>query len=329
MKSAIHTGLKEMTIKETAIPQPAPNEYLVQIKACAICGSDTWWNMEPWENEAVHGHESAGVIVQAPEDGKYKIGDRVVCYAILGCGKCAYCRDGKPTLCGAKGFIEGGFQEYAVFPEALLFPCPDEYDFTTASMLSDAIGVPLHGMRRLPPRTEDNVCVWGMGPLGLLQVMFLRAAGVRNIIALDTVKERLDKALELGAAHVLNASDPELAANIRALTNGTGADKAYTYVRNDKATVQVFETTRSEAEICTFVGLDGQYTLPEYYERTLVWSFYFNPPEYPENLSFLKEGNIDLKPLVSHTFPLEKIQEAFRMRFEQPALSNKIVITME
>ncbi len=327
MKSAIHTGKKTISVKDVEKPQPGPGEYLVQIKACSICGSDTWWNNDASAGEPVHGHESAGVVV-ACGDGvsQYKVGDKVVCYAILGCGECAYCKAGVPTNCQSKAFIEGGFQEYSVFNEKLLFPCPEETDFITASLLSDAIGVPLRGLRRLKPEADDKVCVWGMGPLGLLQVMFLKAAGVKTIIALDTVDQRLAKARELGAAHTVNPVKEDAVAKIRELCDGLGADKAYTFVRHPKATESVFKSTREGASICTYVGLEGQYELQEWYERTLVWSFYFTPDEYPDNVKFIKDNNIDLKSIVTDVVALDKINEAFQKRFDKPEESLKIVI---
>ena len=330
MKTAFHTGLKEITIKETTKPSPKAGEYLVQIKTCSICGSDTWWNNEASEGEAIHGHESAGIVEACGEGAnKYKIGDKVVCYAILGCGECAYCKAGVPTNCQSKDFVEGGFQEYSTFKEALLFPCPKDIDFITASLLSDAIGVPLRGLRRLKPEPNDKVCVWGLGPLGLLQVMFLKALGVKTIIGLDTVEERLQKAHELGVDYTINPLKDDAVERIKKLCDGIGADKAYTYVRHPKATEDVFKSTKEGASICTFVGLEGQYELQEWYERTLVWSFYFTPTEYTENLKFIKDNKIDLKKIVSDVFPLDNINEAFKKRFEQPEDSLKIVITMD
>jgi threonine dehydrogenase-like Zn-dependent dehydrogenase len=330
MKAAYHSGEKEIIMREVNIPAPGPGEYLVKIKACSICGSDTWWLNDASDGEPVHGHESAGVIEACGEGcAKFKVGDRVVCYAILGCGDCAYCIEGNPTNCQNKNFIEGGFQEYSVFNEKLLFACPDDVDFITASLLSDAIGVPLRGLRRLIPDVDDKVCVWGLGPLGLLQVMFLKAHGVKNIIGLDTVEERLQKARELGADYTVNPLSEDSVAVIKELCGGLGADKAYTYVRNAKATEDIFKSTREGASICTFVGLDGHYELQEYYERTLVWSFYFTPAEYEENLKFIKDRQIDLKKIVSDLFPLDKINEAFKKRFENPEESLKIVITMD
>jgi threonine dehydrogenase-like Zn-dependent dehydrogenase len=112
------------------------------------------------------------------------------------------------------------------------------------------------------------------------------------------------------------------------LCGGVGADKAYTYVRHPKATEDVFKSTKEGASICTFVGLDGKYELQEWYERTLVWSFYFTPSEYEENLRFIKNNKIDLKKIVSDVFPLAEINEAFKKRFENPEESLKIVIEM-
>ena len=330
MKSAFHTGVKEITIRETPVPTPGPGEYLVWIKACAICGSDTWWASPASDTEPVHGHESAGVIEACgPGATRYKVGDRVVCYAIRGCGSCENCRNGIPTRCASSQFVEGGFQEYSLFTADLLFPCPEGIDFVTASLLSDAIGVPLRGLRRLPPAPTDSVTVWGLGPLGLLQVLFLRARGVKQIIGLDTVEARRKKALELGADFVLDPAGCDVVAEVEKLCGGDGADKAYTFVRNAQATETAVRSTKKGAGICTFVGLEGNFNLPEWLERTMVWSFYFTPDEYADNVRFLQEHRIDLRRVVSDVFPLDRIGEAFAKRFADREHSTKIVITMD
>lgn len=331
MKAAFHTGLKEITLREVDKPIPKDDEYLVKISHCAICGSDVWYLNDAVENESIHGHEAVGVIEACGSNTRrFKVGDRVVCYAIKGCGKCVYCRNGVPTNCQQKGFIEGGFQEYSVYTDDLLFPFPDGVDPATASLFSDAIGVPLRGLRRLKPETTDKVCVWGLGPLGLLQVMFLKALKVGCIIGIDTVDSRLEKARELGADHVINAAKADDAvAEIKNICDGVGADKAYVYVRNAQCTASVFQSTREGAEICTFVGLNGQYELPEYFERTLIWSFYFTPSEYEENIRFIKENNIDLSKIISDVIPFSDIQQAFHKRFDCQDESLKIVVSME
>ncbi len=327
MKAAFHTAAKEITIREVPDPQPGPGEYLVRIKACAICGSDTWWNAPARENEPIHGHESAGEVVACgPGATRFKPGDRVVCYAILGCGKCDACARGLPTLCGQKRFVEGGFAEMAVFHERLLFPCPEEYDFVTASLLSDAIGVPLRGLRRLRPALDDRVAVWGLGPLGLLQIAFLKAAGVGTIIGVDPVASRLETARAWGAAAGVNPTTEKVADRIRELTGGRGADKIYTYVRAAAVLPEIFRASAENATICTFVGLNGSFDLPEWWERSLVWSFYFNPGEYEPNLEFLRTHRIDLRPVVSDVTPFAEINSAFAKRFEHPEASLKVVI---
>jgi threonine dehydrogenase-like Zn-dependent dehydrogenase len=328
MKSAIHSGIKSIEVKDVPKPSPGKGECLVKIKACSICGSDVWWLNDKTENEPVHGHESVGEIVEVGEGfTKFVVGDRVVCYAIKGCGECFYCRKGVPTNCASKKFVEGGFQEYSVFTEELLFPCPDDFDDITASLLSDAIGVPLRGLRRLPPEKNDTVSVWGLGPLGLLQIMFLKAAGVKKIIGIDTVDGRLEKARELGAEVLVNPIKCDSVEEIKKATDGLGTDKAYIYVRLPKVTEDVFKSTKEGASVCTFVGLDGNYELQEWYERTLAWSFYFTPDEYEDNLKFIRDNKIDLSKVVTDVFPLEKINEAFAKRFEDQENSLKIVVT--
>ena len=330
MKAAFHTGVKQLSVIDIPKPVPKENECLVKITHCAICGSDVWFLDDAAENEPVHGHETVGVIEECGSAvSRFKAGDRVVCYAIHGCGTCDSCLAGVPTHCRNMQYIQGGFQEYSVYTEDLLFPYPEGVAPEIASLYSDAIGVPLRGMRRLKPEKDDRICVWGLGPLGLLQVMFLKAAGVKCVIGIDTVDFRTAKAKELGADYVINARTQDAVAEIRKICGGKGADKAYTYVRNDKCTASVFDSTRNGASICTFVGLGGHYDLPEWYERTLVWSFYFTSGEYEENANFIREHNIDLRRIVSDVIPLADIQKAFSKRFERQDESLKIVISME
>jgi len=333
MKAAFHTGVKEITVREVPKPVPGPDQYLVHISHCAICGSDTWFDKPAKPNEPVHGHEAVGIIEACGANAtRYKVGDRVVCYAIKGCGKCAYCKAGNPTNCqSGRKYIEGGFQQYALYEDDRLFPCPPEADSAIASLFSDAIGVPLRGLRRVKPEPDDKVCVWGLGPLGLLQVMFLKAAGVKTIIGLDTVDFRLKKALELGATHTVNPAAEDPVAAVRNICGGIGADKAYTYVRNDKATETVFKCTKECGTICSFVGLNGQapINMPEYMERTLVWSFYFTPNEYEDNMKFIRDHHIDLSKIVTHIVPLDRINEGFLKRFDYQSQSLKVVISME
>ena len=333
MKAAFHTGVKELTVRDVPKPVPGPDQYLVRITHCAICGSDTWFAHAPGPNAPIHGHEAVGIIEACGANtSRYHVGDRVVCYAIKGCGKCAYCKAGNPTNCqSGRKYIEGGFREYSVYDDDLLFPCPPEADSVTASLFSDAIGVPLRGMRRVKPAPDDKVCVWGLGPLGLLQIMFLKAAGVKTVIGLDTVDFRLKKALELGADQVVNPQKEDPADAVRRICGGIGADKAYTYVRNDKCTESVFSCTREGGTICTFVGLNGQsaINMPEYMERSLVWSFYFTPNEFEDNMKFIRDHHIDLSRIITDVVPLDRINEGFLKRFDHQNESLKVVISME
>jgi len=329
MKSTAHTAKRSIAVVEAPVPKPGEGECLVKIKACAICGSDTWWLNDASKGEAVHGHEAAGEVVECGSGVKrFKPGDRVVCYAIQGCGSCAACKAGEPTHClGSKKFVEGGFQEFSVYSESLLFPCPDDFDYVTASLLSDAIGVPLRGMRKVPEAARKGaVAVWGLGPLGLLQVMFLKAAGAKEIIGVDNEPARLAKALELGASLALNPKDGPVAERINAHTGGLGVDSSFVYIRHPQVTKDAFASTRYDGPVCTFVGLEGNYAMQEWFERTLIWSFYFQPSEYELNIDFIRKHKIDLKRLVSAVYPLEKINEAFIDRFDNQAKSLKIVI---
>jgi len=328
MKAAFHTGAKEITVRDVEIPKPGPGEVLVKISACAICGSDTWWPKDPGAGEGIHGHESVGLVAEnGPGASRFKKGERVVCYAIQGCGACPACKAGYVTACPTKRFIENGFAEYAVYREDMLFPAPKEFDDVTATLLSDAIGVPLRALRRLPPSKGDTVVVWGMGPLGLLQSIFLKSRGVKTLIGVDRVDERLAVAREFGVGVTINPAKENAVEAIARATGGKLADKAYNYVRVPAVTHDAFNGVKLGGSICTLTGLDGQYQLGEWVERTLVWSFYFLPSEYKENVAIAKRHHAELKRTVSGVFPLARINEAFASRFDAQDKSIKIVVT--
>ena len=140
-----------------------------------------------------------------------------------------------------------------------------------------------------------------------------------------------EKALELGATHTVNPAAEDPVAAIQHICGGIGADKAYTYVRNDKATETVLKCTKECGTVCSFVGLNGQaaINIPEYVERTLVWSFYFTPNEYEENMKFIRDNQIDLSKIVTDIVPFDRINEGFLKRFDYQSQSLKVVISME
>ena len=252
----------------------------------------------------------------------------MICYALLGCGECVYCLRGENIYCQNNKFIEGGFSEYQLCSEKSLLPLPAQFDFTEGSMLSDAIGVPLRGIKRIGSNLGCTAAVWGMGPLGLLQVMFLKYSGVGNVIALDPVKERLETAKQLGADNIINPACTDTIKEIQKLTGGAGADSGFSYVRQPAGQETAFKSLRMGGTLVTYTGIDGSYCLPEWQERNMIWSFYFNKKEYYENLDFISRHKINLKKVISHVFGLDKINTAFSMRFDHPAETMKIVISM-
>ncbi|MEI2999306.1 MAG: zinc-binding dehydrogenase [Victivallis sp.] len=281
MKSAFHTGVKEITIRRTPVPTPGPGECLVRSKPAPSAARTPGGPARPrTRSRCTATSRPASSKASGPGATRSKVGDRVVCYAIRGCGSCENCRNGIPTRCASSQFVEGGFQEYSLFTADLLFPCPEGIDFVTASLLSDAMENRCAGSGGCRPHRPIRSRSRGLGPLGLLQVLFLRARGVKQIIGLDTVEARQKKALELGADFVLDPAGCDVVAEVAKLCGGDGADKAYTFVRNAQATETAVRSTKKGAGGCTFVGLEGNFNLPEWLERTMVWSFYFTPDEY-------------------------------------------------
>ncbi|HOY51617.1 MAG TPA: alcohol dehydrogenase catalytic domain-containing protein, partial [Prolixibacteraceae bacterium] len=232
MKAAYLPGNSTVEFREVDIPQPGPGEVLIRTKASTICGSDIraiyrehlGKGPEAYQNK-IAGHEPCGQIVQCGSHTKrFKAGDRVVVYHISGCGVCNDCRRGYMISCTspyrkAYGWQrDGGMAPYILADEKDCVLLPDELTYTDGAQVACGFGTVYEGLEKVGVSGNDAVLVVGLGPVGLATLMLARALGAKQLVGVDTVKERCDLALKLGLADQTFVSGPDTLEQVIATT---------------------------------------------------------------------------------------------------------------
>lgn len=326
MKGVYVIGNHRVGIREIPKPEPEHGQVLVKAVEVGICGSDLHGyraEPRPGAKQFVEGHELTGVVESVgPGVEHVKEGDRVVAYQAWGCGYCERCASGHSNLCASRKIIGKGDRyqkEYSVMPEAVAFPLPDEMSFDDGIMLSCAGGTAWGTLQRTKPSCDDTVAIFGLGPVGLMCVMWSRAMGA-YVIGVEVSPERLELGKEIGAHVVVDAGQEDPVAMVKELTWGEGASVGIEASGNKAAQTSVLEATDWAGRIAYVanappgpvidpkVGRAGQLGL-----RAIYGTFTYSMPDwYRMTRAILLHG---LKPgtMVTHRFPLERAADAYAM----------------
>ena len=307
------------------VPEVRPGWALVRMKAAGVCGSDLHFYHSSSEEQGprlgkVVGHEPSGVVeeVGAGVHG-VRPGDRVSIYHWIGCGYCHHCRSGYRQFCpegvgiAAAGY--GSSAEYLLAPEANCLPLPDELSFADGAMMACCAATAFSALKKLNASADNDLVVFGLGPVGLCVLMEARALGVKTI-GVEVVPERLALARQLGADGVVDASDIDPTDAVRDLTNGRGADLAVETSGSLAGRSQIVGVLGPFGK-AAFVGLgaSGKAVDPADLiesEKVLMGSYVLPMGLYRPLAEFLVEKQVNLERIVTHRFPIEQGVEAFR-----------------
>jgi L-iditol 2-dehydrogenase len=321
MKALVLKEYRKFAIEDFPVPTLQPNEVLIRVRACGICGSDVH-GMDGSSGRRippiVMGHEAAGVIAEmgSAVTGWSK-GDRVTFDSTVSCGECWYCRRGEINLCENRRVLgvscgeyrrHGAFAEFVAVPQRILYRLPDNLSFEQAAMV-EAVSVAVHAIERTPLESNAAVAVVGTGMIGLLVVQVLRARGCEKIIAIDLEEAKLKLASRLGATHTIKASEPDLQEKIRALTSGRGVDAAFEVVGLPATVKTAIESVRKGGSVTLVGNLKPQAELPLQAvvtrELTLIGTC-ASAGEYPACLDLISSGKVNVTEFISATPPLEE-----------------------
>ena len=249
MKAWVLHGIDDIRLEEVEKPQPGEREVLVEVKAAGICGSDIprIYQNGTYSYPLIPGHEFSGMVAETGTlaDPSWK-GKRVGVFPLIPCGKCAPCRKKKYEMCRSYSYLgsrqDGGFAEYALVPEDNLICLPEHVSYEAAAML-EPMAVAVHSMRRAAPAAGDRVAVCGLGTIGLLLMMFLREAGVRDISVIGNKEPQRQSILEMGFTEesYCDCRQQDAGEWLMKRTGGDGVDVFFECVGRNETLIQAVQ----------------------------------------------------------------------------------------
>lgn len=356
---AMLTGERKIEVREYPIPPVGDDEILVKVEGCGVCGTDVHeWKGDPFGlAPVVLGHEGTGEILALGKNIKVdtqghplKVGDKIVT-SVTSCGECGICRMHPDTvnLCDKQGIfglipdsseyhLNGWFSTHLLIhgAHATYFKV-NELDLQERMLLELAavcVHALLRGQKTGLLNFNSKVVLQGCGPVGLMMLCVLRAAGINHIIAIDGAPKRLELAREIGCKTIINFKECDtLEKRIQAIkdvTDGMGADFVYQCTGNPHAAADAYSYVRRGGGLCEmgFFVNNGECTMNPHFalcnkEINLVGSWDYNATDYPTTIAFLKQAremNIPIKKLITHSFPLDQMNEAMEVNIAQKGI---------
>lgn len=333
MKAWVLEKLGQIRLEIVEKPAPAEGEALVKVKAAGICGSDIprIYRTGAYSYPLVPGHEFAGIVEELGENTDSAwLGRRVGIFPLIPCGDCVPCRKKQYEMCRNYSYLgsrrDGGFAEYVKVPAQNLISLPDTVSFEEAAML-EPMAVAVHAMRTVMPDPMDRVVVCGLGTIGLLLVMFLREAGIENILVVGNKDFQKQMVLKTGLLEdsYCDSRRQDVKRWILEHTDGIGADVFFECVGRTETYGQAVDCGAPSGRICLVGNPYSDMAL----ERSVYWKILRNQLTVRGtwNSSFTGEDGDDWhyvmkrlsgkricpEELVSHRFGIEDLEKGFCM----------------
>jgi alcohol dehydrogenase len=347
MKAAVFVEPGRIVLEQKPIPRVGPRDALLRVTTTTICGTDVHIlkGEYPVTRGRTVGHEPVGTIAQlgAAVTG-YEIGQRVIAGAITPCGQCHSCLGGHLAQCGGKALggwrlgntIDGCQAEYVLIPDALanLAPIPDELSDEQVLMCPDIMSTGFAGAESGRIRIGDSVAVFAQGPIGLCATVGAKLSGATRIFAVDGLDERLAMSKRLGADVTINYKEQDPVTAIRDATQGRGVDVAIEALGTQVTFESCLRVLRPGGVLSSLGVYSGKLTLPldafaaGLGDHSVVTTLCPGGKERMRRLmAVLACGRVDLKPLVTHRFTLDQIEEAYDLFAHQRDGVFKVAIT--
>jgi L-iditol 2-dehydrogenase len=329
MNALLLTEYKKLELTPMPEPEIGPDDVLIRVRACGICGSDvhgydgsTGRRIPP----LVMGHEAAGEVAAIGANVKdLRAGDRVTFDSTIYCGQCFYCGRGEVNLCDNRQVMgvspgpyrrHGAFAEYVAVPRRIIYRLPDALSYEQAAMI-EAVSVALHAVNLTPVRLGDTAVVVGSGMIGVLAIQALRAAGCTRVIAIDPNEGRLALARQVGATETL--TEPAK----------LNADLAIECVGNKEAVGAAIASVRKGGAVTLVGNFSPTIELPlqEVVTRQIrLQGSCASSGEYPAAINLMAQGMIQVDPLISAVAPLSEGPEWFGRLYRREPNLMKVIL---
>jgi L-iditol 2-dehydrogenase len=341
MKALVLEEYNKLVFKDVPEPQIAPNEVLVRIKACGICGSDvhgidgsTGRRIPP----LIMGHEASGIIeATGSEVKKWRSGDRVTFDSTVYPLDDWFTLDGRYNLSDNREVLgvspgdyrrNGAFAELLSVPQHILYRIPDSVTFEQAAMV-EAAAVALHSVNVSRMKTGDNCVVTGAGMIGIFVIKLLKVAGAGRIIAIDNDPDKLTGAKQSGADEVFDPSEGNIGEKIKALTNSRGADISFEAVGKSETVNTSIAVTRKGGTVVLIGNTSKVIELPLQKvvtgELKILGSCAIRG-EYDVILKLLEDKRLSVDDQISAIAPLSEGAEWFRKLYYKEGNLKKVIL---
>lgn len=330
MKAGVLNCVDELVFMEMKIPNIAANEILVRVKAASICGTDLriyhGKKTKGVRYPSIIGHEFAGEVVEVGADvTSISVGSHVAVDPVLPCGGCHYCLSGMENVCQNRVAIgyeyDGCFAEFVRIPADFITrgniqKLPESMPFTSGA-LAEPLSCVINGQRKLDITVGDTVVIMGAGPIGIMHMMVAKASGASTVIVSEPNAMRRNTVADFGADVTVDPLNESLKDVVLAHTDGLGADVVILAIGNPRIVNDAFAIAKKGARISMFAGFTAgemppvDVNLIHYNELMVVGASALQRRDMKTAVSLIASGAVDVAKLVTDTFPLESIVEAF------------------
>jgi L-iditol 2-dehydrogenase len=320
MKAALFNGPNHIEIVDYSLPKLKPNEVLLKIGTCGLCGTDFHiYNGESYSKPPViPGHEFVGTIAEkGSQVERLNVGDNVAVDPNIYCGECHYCKTGKINYCEnlrALGVsVNGGFAEYSIVPLSQVFLLPKDFSFKSAAF-AEPLSCCIRGMDQAAIKHGEDLVILGSGTIGLLMLQLAKISGAGKIIVIEPIAEKRLTAINLGADYVLDPGSDELFKEVADITSG-GPDVIIECAGNSSAVDSAIELSKKGSRLVIFglasVNDSINLSLQNIFLKELtIKGSLLNPFTFSRAINLLINKKVEvekLKPVVTNLDKLENI----------------------
>lgn len=332
MRALVFRAPNRIGLENVPVPKPGYGEAVIRVTLTTICGTDLHIvrGEYPVRPGLVIGHEPVGVVHElGPGVSGYATGERVLVGAITPCGQCGFCLSGNWSQCGGPiggwkfgNTINGAQAEFLLVPnaQANLARIPDELSDEQVVLLADIASTGFSASESAGVKLGDTVAVFAQGPIGLCATAGAKLKGAGFIVAVESDPVRSQVAKRMGADVVLNFEEGDVVQAIKKLTGGRGVDVAIEALGTPATFENALKVTRAGGTLSSLGVYSGKLSIPlEPFaaglgDHKIVTTLCPGGKERMRRLiELVRHGRVDLRPLLTHSFTLDRITEAYQL----------------
>jgi len=320
-------AVNDLRYENSQLPECKKDEVIVEVKSCGICGSDISrvYSKGTYHFPTIIGHEFSGRVIYDPEN---KIsGEKVVVFPLLPCFKCKSCEKGSYATCENYDYYgsrrDGGMAEYIIVKKWNVILIPQNLSYDEGAMC-EPVSVARHAILKLGIQNGNNVFISGAGPIGLIAGMWAKTLGAKDVFYIDVDTRKIEFAKTLGFKEY--KSDILFECVLEGTGHSDALKKCLEVVKAHGSMVLM----GNPAENISLMQDTYWHILRKELKISGTWNSSFNDTEndWKESIKAMADGTIDVKPLITHKFPLSKCNDAFEMMRNRSAFYNKVILNM-